>query len=305
MKRALNQMMLRHPSLILPTIISSFMVPATGYACSPSADFRGPLTNFELAEQADLIFVGRLVKSVGNDNFEPMILVKPETLLKGKALPKTAQIRGYLSDRIISEGGKSFRSKASPSDPFDIWRPHSEVWSGSCSRYSFNQNSLVVLFFDNENGKLEWLDPTFARGAEDVPDDKALWVRAVKLYADISQLPKDKQRSALSNEMTKLRSAANRNSEEILLADDIERQLANCGPVSYFSPSDTVCGKSQWVYNIANIDFARKVVPSTVEVLPATRFKNRANLISYAAGFCALTALLVVAFFRWRKQRMK
>jgi hypothetical protein len=303
-KRAFSQMMLRYPSLILLTIISSVLAPTTVYACSLDADYKGPRTNFELAEQADLIFVGTLVKSVGDDDYHPMILVKPETLLKGKALPKTAYIRGILSDRIISEGGKPFRLNASPSDPFDIWRPHAEAFSGSCSRYSFNQNTLVVLFFDNVNGRLEWLDPAFARGAEDVPDVKALWVRAVKLYADISQLPKDKQRSALSNEMTKLRSAANGNSAEILLADDIERQLANCGPASYFSQSDTVCSKSQWVYNIANIDFARKVMPSNIEVLPTIRFENRANLICYAAAFSALTAMLIVAFFVWRKQKM-
>jgi hypothetical protein len=291
-------MISRLASLLLFSIASSVLFIAASYACSPSADFKGPLTNFELVQQADVIFIGKLVRSVGNNDYDPMIIVEPQSLLKGRTLPKTAQIRGYLSDRIISDGGKQFKSSASPSDPYDIWRPHSEVWSGSCSRYSFNQNSLVVLFFKDEGGKLEWLDPIFARGSEDVYDEKALWVRAVKLYANISQLAKDQQRAALTKEMKLLRSTAYGDSEETLLADDIERQLSGCGPISYFDLADTTCSKSQWIYNIANIDYQHKDPPSIIEVKTDAKAKSRAEWIPYGAGVFALSALGAITFLQ-------
>ncbi len=284
-------------------IIALPLVSVPVFACSLSPDYKGPETNFELVQQADVIFIGRLVRSVGGDAEEPMIIVKPQKLLKGAALPEAARITGYLSDRIISDGGKRFKASASPSDPFDIWRPHSEVWSGGCSRYSFNQNAQVVLFFKNIGGKLEWFDPAFARGAEDVLDDEALWVRAVKLYANISQLPGNQQRPALVKEMMILRSVANGDSMEALLADDIERQLSGCGPVSDFVLSNSPCSKSRWVYNIANVDFARKVEPQTFAVKAVANGKNRVGWIVYAISFSSMAALGLVAFFGWRRRR--
>lgn len=288
-------------SLLLFSISSSVLAPAASYGCTPSEDFKGPPTNFELAQQADVIFVGKLARSVGTNGFDSKIIVEPQTLLKGKALPKSAQIRGFLSDRIINDGDRRFKVDANSSDQYDIWRPHPEVWAGGCSRYSFNKNSKLVLFFNFDGKELEWIDPTFGRGSEDVADDNALWVRAVKLYAKISQLPEAQQRPALIKEMSFLRSANYGDDVETLLADDIERQLAKCGPVAEFGPSDKACGKSQWVYNIANMSYLRNAIPQTIELTAAANTKSRTDWMPYVIGFFAMAALGLATLFGWHR----
>jgi hypothetical protein len=250
-----------------------------------------------MVEQSDVIFVGKLVRSIGNDEFDRDILVEPKKLLKGAALPKSSKIRGYLSDRIIRDGEKQFKISATNSDPFDIWRPHPDVWNGGCSRQQFNQDTLVVLFFKNEDGQMVWVDPIFGRGSEDVPDFDALWVRAIKLYSDISLLPKLDQRPALMKEVKALRASAGGNSLAELLADDIDRQLEGCEPVSDFVVNSNICNKPQWVYNIANIPYARRDVPKPIELetdQPKEVARNFGALIAAAALMAAILILMVL-----------
>jgi hypothetical protein len=299
---AVNRTVSRRASLFVLSLSSSALLSAASYACSPSDDFKGPLTNFELVEKADVIFIGKLVKSVGDASPEAMIVVEPETLLKGKALPKTAQIRGILSDKIISDGGKHFKVSAQPSDPFDIWRPHPETWSGSCSRYIFDKDMKVVLFFDNNSGNLEWIDPIFARGSEDVSDDKALWVRAVKIYAGISLLAKIDQRPALKKQMAVLRNSRMNDSLSELLVDDIERQLANCGPVSEFGYGDQICDNSKWVYNISNTSYNLRGFQSPIEIVAKAPKSVSSKFSAQAYAMIALVVIVSAALLVWRKR---
>lgn len=264
----MNRAQLSKLVLSLFTIIASVLAAAPASACSLAPDYKGPETNFELVQQSDTIFLGTLVKSLGNDEFGRKILVKPTALLKGQSLPKAAQIEGYLSDRTIKDGGKQFRVRASSSESFDLWRPHPEVWIGGCSRYSFNQGMQLVLFFKKNGKKLEWFDPPFTRSSEDVSGSDALWVKAVKTYARIGQLPPADQKAALRKEMLSLRKDNFGDRNRTLLADDIERQLAGVGPISDFGFGLNTPRQARWLHNIANETYHAKVLqPAEVEVI--------------------------------------
>jgi hypothetical protein len=221
-------------------------------ACSLGPDYKGPETNFELIQQADTIFIGTLVRSEGKDPFDRKILVRPTNLLKGSSLPNEVLIRGYLSDETVKLPDREIRVRAAKSAELDLWRPHPEVWGGGCSRQTFDRGMQVVLFFQRNGDQLSWLDPAFSRSSEDVSGTDALWVRAVKLYAQISQLPLEEQKPTLKAEMRKLRNDSLLNSNNELLADDIERQLAGVGPVSHFDIVGSTPDEKRWIKNIVN-----------------------------------------------------
>lgn len=248
---------MRIAGLLRPVAAGIFLIgcswinDTSAYACSLPAGYRGPETNFDLVQQADTIMVGTLVKSVGNDEFERKILVRPTQLLKGRSLPKTVHIRGFLSDRTVEINEKEYALKIKKSEALDLWRPHPEVWMGGCSRSQFEKGTQLLLFFKNEAGELKWYNPPFTRSSEDVTDADALWVRAVGIYARIARLPKPAQRPPLISEMETLRKkdAFGRN-ESTLLADDIERALAGVGPVSGFDTGPKSATARAWADNI-------------------------------------------------------
>ena len=221
-------------------------------ACSLGPDYKGPETNFELIQQADTILIGTLIRSEGKDLMDRKISVKPTYLLKGSTLPKELSIRGFLSDEPIKLPDEEIRVRATKSAELDLWRPHPEVWIGGCSRQTFDRGMQVVLFFNKEGSRLSWFDPAFSRSSEDVSGTDALWVRAVKLYAQISQLPLGEQKPALKAEMLKLRNDSFLNNKNQLLADDIERQLAGVGTVSHFDVIRSSPDEKRWINNIVN-----------------------------------------------------
>lgn len=237
----------------------------TASACSMAPDYNAPKTNFELVQQADTILTGTLVQSVGNDEYVRKILVKPTLLLKGSVLPKTAYIRGYLSDRTYEMQGKKYRLTIKNSDPLDLWRPHPEVWQGGCTRQSFEKGSQLLLFFNKRDNRLEWFNPPFTRSSEDVTGSDALWVRAVTTYVRISKLPGPDQRPALVRELEALRKdiSYERNGKS-LLADDIERVLAGVGPTARFEPQPNADKYTKWAFNISDASYLS--VPEAVEI---------------------------------------
>lgn len=243
---------------------------ATGKAsaCSPGPDYKGPETNFELVQKADTVLIGTLVRSVGADPLDHKILVRPTYLLKGSTLPKEVLIRGYLSDETIKLSDKEIRVRATKSAALDLWRPHHEVWGGGCSRQTFDRGMQVVLFFKRNGDQLSWLDPAFSRSSEDVSGTDALWVRAVKLYSKISQLPLSEQNMALKAEMLKLRKDNSLNGENELFADDIERQLAGVGPVSEFDIVKSTPDEMRWINNIVNETYHGQITIPQYVALP-------------------------------------
>lgn len=248
-------------SAIILAAVALVLPSHAAFACSLSSDYKGPNTNFELVAQADTILVGTLISSDGKDlNFQK-ILVKPTLLIKGKSLPKTLQIDGILSDRVYNTGDGKIRVQAVNSEPSDLWRPHPEVWIGGCHRKSFNQGMQVVLFFQKDGNSLRWFNPAFTRSSEDVLGHNSLWVRAVTIYATISQLPSVDQKRALKEKLQALRNNDALDQNRLLLADDIERQLANVGPVSDFESNSQISDMKRWAYNIANQSYHSRVLP--------------------------------------------
>lgn len=281
----------------LSAILALVLAAAPVFACSLTPDYKGPETNFELVDQADTIVIGTLVKSLGEDEFDRQILVKPTLLLKGQMLPKAVQIRGNLSNRAIKMPDKEFRVHATSSGPLDLWRPHPEVWIGGCSRKNFNQGMQVVLFFQNNGGRMEWFDPAFTRSSEDVPGPNALWVKAVKTYVRIGRLPPKDQKSALRSEMLNLRKDNFGDRDRTLLADDIERQLAGVGPISDFGYGTGTPTETRWFQNIANEAYHAQVLPP--EEVAASRDDNSfwkfrwvATVVLSIIVFAASTAFL-------------
>jgi hypothetical protein len=238
--------------------------PSVANACTPGPNSEIMVGNFQLVENADLVFVGTLEKAVGKEGFGQQILVKPTLLLKGKELPKEAYIFAQFSDEIFDVGDEKIRVDARKSDPFDLYRPHTEVWEGGCVRQVFDKGMQLVLFFKWQDGELVQYDPNHSRSAEDVSSLGSLWVQAVKIYADILKLPKSEQRVALNAKMLELQKAAWNDGEKLLLADDIERQLAGCGPIADFGREGGKCSKSEWVYNYVNS--AYRTQPNIVSV---------------------------------------
>lgn len=226
---------------------------------------QGPKTNFELVQKADTILAGTLVQSVGNDEHDRKILVKPTLLLKGSNLPKMVYIRGYLSDRTYEMQGKKYRLIIKKSDPLDLWRPHPEVWQGGCWRQSFEKGSQLLLFFKKRDNRLEWFNPPLTRSSEDVTGSDSLWVRAVTTYVRIGQLPGPDQRPALVRELEALRKdiSYERNGKS-LLADDIERVLAGVGPTARFEPQPNTDKNTKWAFNISNASYLS--LPEAIEI---------------------------------------
>jgi hypothetical protein len=236
------------------------------------------------------------------DPLDRQILVKPTYLLKGSSLPNTSYIRGFLSDETIQLPDRKIRVHATKSSELDLWRPHPEVWTGGCSRQTFERGMQIVLFFKRHGEKLNWLDPAFSRSSEDVSGPDSLWVRAVKLYARISQLPLAEQEPALKAEMLKLRKDGFLNSENELLADDIERQLAGVGPVSHFVIDKSSVDKKRWIENIVNVSYHRQIKPNDVASQNAP---IRSKTFWWVIGgmLIIVASILIVAILRKRARR--
>lgn len=288
---------------LVVALISSALIGENVIACSLGPDSKAQETNFELAREADVILVGSLVRSIGNDPFDSKLLVKPTYLVKGTALPKEAYIWGFLSDETIKLPDKEIRVIATKSSELDLWRPHPEVWIGGCSRQTFDRGMQLVLFFKRDGEKLNWLNPAFSRTSEDVSSRDALWVKAVKLYARISQLPLAEQKPALNAELLLLRKNSFLNRENTLLADDVERQLAGVRPVSDFDIDRSTSDERRWVENIVNESYHGQVaMPEDVPSQESTR--KSPKLLWYIGGLLVVGAgIFAVALFRNRVRK--
>lgn len=257
--------------------------------------------NLQLVENADLVLVGTLEKALEKQNFSQKILVKPTLLLKGNKLPKELYIFGQFSDEFFDIGNEKIRITARKSDPLDLHRPHAEVWEGGCVRQVFDKGMQLLLFFKWQDGELVRYDPIHSRSAEDVSSLESLWVKAVKIYARILELPKSERRAAMNAKMLELRETAWNDDGKRLLADDIERQLAGCRPASEFEIEPGKCSKVEWVYNYVNAVY--RTPPNIVSAKSAPAGIGASwqwpSVIMSLLGLLAV--LLFIANFRTRK----
>ena len=88
----------------------------------------------------------------------------------------------------------------------------------------FRKGMLLLLFLEREkDGSLGIISWPFARTLEDVPDESAPWVRAVRFYASIARDPKDVRKQKMATERDRL--LATRDPVDALLAKDIAREM--------------------------------------------------------------------------------
>lgn len=197
----------------------AILIAAPAYACSVVPGYRVP-SSLELAERSDTILVGTVEGEVRSQEGEPPasagIRIRPTLLLKGPTLPAEVEIDGYLK-------GPRMRAPAR-SDPRELRTANPDSFSGACVRYLFARGMKLVLFFDREDGKLRFARRPFARVAEDVRSDKALWVTAVRLYVEVAALPEAEREAALIARRDALR-ARRGDKDAMLLADDIDVEL--------------------------------------------------------------------------------
>ena len=180
-------------SLLVVTLLAG--LTAEGYACETVRTYRVP-TNFELVEQADLIVLARVLPSEPPRAKEkpriawsetPRITLSPEAILKG-TLP---------AQPLMVSGTTHWHFSKQPVVPLPtpLGRPHPSSNEGSCTRTAYPVGGLIVAMFKNGPKGSVQLDHPFARQIEDVEGPDAVWVRAVKLYVELSKIPAGPRRA--------------------------------------------------------------------------------------------------------------
>ncbi|QAY79274.1 hypothetical protein [Sphingosinicella sp. BN140058] len=174
-------------------------------------------TSLELVERADTILVGTVIgERTEGEGQAGLVLVRPTMLLKGSELPQQVELWGWLA-----KSGE-FLTR---SDPNELRQPNPDALRGGCTRYVFERDMKLLLFFEQKAGKLVFAGYPFARVSEDVPSDDSRWVRAVRAYTAVAALPKGERRAAMIAKRDALR-ARRDDRDAAAIADDIDHELA-------------------------------------------------------------------------------
>ncbi len=190
-------------------------------ACSMAPGYKVP-TNLELAAAADTIVISVIDgERVGEDRWSGVLLTKPVTLLKGASLPSLVEVTGAT----IADDPRMNRMVV-PSAPRELRAPNPGAMIGGCVRYIFSKGMKLVLFLKrDETGKLVPFRSSFSRDAEDVVDENALWVKAVREYAAISLTSRARWKDELRNRITALRATVD-DADSQAVADDMAIELS-------------------------------------------------------------------------------
>jgi hypothetical protein len=203
-------------------LLGSTLAAPVAHACSVVAGYKVP-TALELAASSEAIILARIGSALPEekDDFMGSIEVVPETLIHGTALPETLTIHGYVAVRGYV---RDKQVPVTPSNPEELAQANPDAFSGACNRYIFDKGMLLLLFLKRgDDGKLQIMSAPFARTMEDVADENAPWVRAVRFYASVARDPTDVRKQKLRAERDRLTATGDR--IDALLAKDMERQL--------------------------------------------------------------------------------
>ncbi|GGD59842.1 hypothetical protein GRI62_00510 [Erythrobacter arachoides] len=186
-------------------------------ACSVVADYRVP-TNLELVEEADVIVLGRVTgqQVTGDDPWDVALMVEPIEAIRG-AVPDGPLL---LAEMTIARD-----EFASLSNPYELQHAHPEAGSGSCTRYTFPEGSVVLFFLERDGDGLRSLGAPFARSSEDVLTADAPWLRLVRFYAQVVAAPAAQRDAMLQAEEARYAALAH-DPVARLMAADIARQRA-------------------------------------------------------------------------------
>lgn len=158
--------------------IALFMLAACGQiaeACSPAHDYLR-MTSFDLVELSDAIVVAEAVETIERGRSRNDVRFKIVETIKGKA-PETV----VLPWKNIG--------KTRPSDPLNISQPHPGS-GGSCVRNTFSEGVKYVLMLNqNDDGEWDTFGGPYANHAEDYHGPDSYWMRAIKTYLDVQQMP--------------------------------------------------------------------------------------------------------------------
>lgn len=174
-------------------IVPALAIVSPVQACSVVSGYRIP-TTLELVDQAEAIVLARVADggATTESGLKEVRLV-PFALLKGPTMPPEIHFEGAM---LSNE-----QFKAVASDPRNLVDANPDAFSGGCQRYVFDEGMIIVAFLQRYDDKLMPDGSPFSRSLEDVPSPESLWVKAVKLYVQISALPKSQRRK----EMLRLR----------------------------------------------------------------------------------------------------
>ncbi|RYD67851.1 MAG: hypothetical protein EOP58_02115 [Sphingomonadales bacterium] len=189
--------------------------PAT--ACSMASGYKVP-TNLELAIKGETIIIGEVIgERTGSNEWNHAVLVRPLTLLKGETLPDQVEIAGAAVAPP--------QVPVTLSAPGELRAPNPDAMSGYCVRYHFTKGGKLLLFLArDEQSQLVPFRSAFSRDSEDVADEDALWVKAVREYAAISLLPPEDQRRAIKSRIAALQAAGD--SDSLAIARDLTIELS-------------------------------------------------------------------------------
>jgi hypothetical protein len=184
-------------------------------ACSPGVGYVRP-TNFDLVRKADVIVVAsaNLDGATTDRRQRASVRFRTDIDLKGN-LPKEF------------ERGNDVYGNPAPSDPDNLLSVNPEAMSGACHRYLFRRNDQYVLFLTKgKDGTYSDPGYSFVRDSEDFSGEGSAWVRAIRLYIAIQELPLPiDQLRALGREYEKL-TGADASKEDRAIAADIAVQAA-------------------------------------------------------------------------------
>lgn len=177
-------------------LLISLTIGSDAQACSVVASYRVP-TTLELVEQADAIVLARIVDG-GPYPYEPVARMGGRL---ARLVPFAAIKGDYTGRRIVFDDAMlelpSADQRATPSDPRNLVDANPDAFQGSCNRYVFKPDMIVVAFLKRDGKDFVPFAPPFSRALEDVPNEYALWVKAVRMYEAIAEKPKSLRRKEM------------------------------------------------------------------------------------------------------------
>lgn len=204
-------------------IALALLMPGRVWACSLPVG-QHVASNFELVQEADLIVVGTVeqVDTVAPDQGPSEVLkvleVHPVRVLKGNLPEAALTVSGWIYNQ-----GRNGRVTGRPSYT-DLDEVNGHALAGGCRRFQFAPDTLVVLFFKENDGILRHFAPTFSRAAEDVRDARnSAWVRAIEHYVPVAALSGDVRLASLEDLRTDMLASDELFAEQI--AEDIDKSL--------------------------------------------------------------------------------
>lgn len=200
-------------------LLCTLPLAAPASACSVVPEYRVP-TNLQLAMDAELILLGRVVGEVTNDEdvFDRSITVQPLEAIKGTMPDAPLSLEGMA----LTEG--ELERYTAYSNPYQLEAAHPTSYIGGCIRYLFPRGTTALFFLKRQDGNWVAAGGPFSRWAEDVLAEDAPWLALTRLYTRAAPAPEGERTALLEAERT--RRAAMDDTISQLMAQDIARQLA-------------------------------------------------------------------------------